>query len=147
MAAENTAKKQRGKPFSKGKGGNPNGRPRGSRNRVTLAVEALLEGEAEALTRKAIEKALGGDMVALRLCLDRIAPAKKDAHVTFALPAMKTAADAAKAAGAILKAVAAGGLTPSEGTAIAGLVDTYRRALEIHEIESRIAALERKNLK
>lgn len=147
MVADKTAKKQRGKPFPKGDGGNPNGRPKGSRNKVTLAVEALLEGDAEALTRKAIEKALGGDMVALRLCLDRIAPAKKDAPVTFALPAMKTAKDAAKAAGAILKSVAAGGLTPSEGTAIAGLVETYRRALETHEIESRITALERKQPK
>ena len=97
--------------------------------------------------RKAIEKALEGDMVALRLCLDRIAPAKKDAPVTFALPAMKTAADAVTAAGAILKAVATSEMTPSEGTAIAVLVETYRRALETQEIESRIAALERKNPK
>ena len=134
-------------PFSPGESGNPNGKPKGSRNKVTLAVEALLEGDAEALTRKAIEKALDGDMVALRLCLDRIAPAKKDVPVTFALPAMKSAADAVTAAGAILKSVADGGLTPSEGTAIAGLVETYRRALETHEIESRIAALERKNPK
>jgi len=32
-----------------------------------------LEGEAEALTRKAVELALEGDVTALRLCLDRIA--------------------------------------------------------------------------
>ncbi len=147
MTAVTTAGKQRGKPFPQGESGNPNGRPKGSRNKVTLAVEALLEGDAETLTRKAIEKALEGDMVALRLCLDRIAPAKKDAPVTFALPAMKTAADAVTAAGAILKAVATSEMTPSEGTAIAVLVETYRRALETQEIEARIAALERKNPK
>ncbi len=130
-----------------GQSGNLAGRPRGSRNKVTLAVEALLEGDAEALTQKAIEKALEGDMTALRLCLDRIAPAKKDTPVTFALPAMETAADAVTSSGAILKAVAAGEMTPSEGTAIAGLIETYRRALETQEIEARIAALERKNPK
>ena len=147
MSAENTAKIQRGKPFKKGRSGNPKGKPRGARNRATLAIESLFEGEAEALTRKAIEKALEGDMVALRLCLERVAPAKKDAPVTFALPTMETTADAAKAAGAILVAVAAGDLTPGEGTAIAGLVETYRRTLETQEIEARVSALEKEQPK
>lgn len=123
------------------------GKTKGSRHRVTLAVEALLEGEAEALTRRAVEKALDGDTMALRLCLDRIAPPRKDAPVAFFLPAMTTAADAAKAAGAILEAVAAGDMTPSEGTAVAALVETFRRALETTELERRIAALEKENLK
>ena len=45
----------RGRPFQPG---NP-GRPKGARHKVTVAVEALLEGEAEGLTRKAIELAKG----------------------------------------------------------------------------------------
>ena len=47
------------------------GKPRGARHRVTQAMQALLDGEGEALTRKAIEMALSGDGLALRLCLDR----------------------------------------------------------------------------
>ena len=74
MAAENTAQQQRGRPFEKGTSGNPSGRPRGSRNATTLALEALLDGQANALTQKAIDLALAGDMAALRLCLDRILP-------------------------------------------------------------------------
>ena len=35
----------------------------GSRNNATLACEALLEGQAEALTQKAVDMALGGDTV------------------------------------------------------------------------------------
>ena len=66
--------KQRGRPFEKGRSGNPAGRRRGSRNRSTQAAQLLLEGEAEALTRKAVELALGGDPAALRLCLDRVIP-------------------------------------------------------------------------
>src|ERR1700693_659671 len=72
MTAENTTKEQRGKPFTPGASGNPDGRPKGSRNKSTLALEALLDGQAEALTQKAVELALAGDITALRLCLDRI---------------------------------------------------------------------------
>ena len=61
-------KKARGRPFAKGVSGNPAGRPVGSRNKATLLALQLLEGEAEALTRKAVEQALEGDTTALRLC-------------------------------------------------------------------------------
>ena len=53
--------------------GNP-GKPKGARHRATLAVAALLDGEAEALTRKAVDMALAGDRAAMRLCLERLAP-------------------------------------------------------------------------
>jgi hypothetical protein len=74
--SENTGEQQAGR-FRKGQSGNPAGRPRGARNATTLAAEALLAGEAAALTRKAIELALDGDVVALRICLDKILPARQ----------------------------------------------------------------------
>lgn len=89
-----------------------------------------------------MEIALEGDTTALRLCLERIAPAKKDAPVTFNLPPMQSAADAAKAAGAVLDAVALGELTPTEGAHVMALIETYRRTLETTELEERMAALE-----
>ena len=61
-----------GRPFEKGRSGNPAGRPCGARNKATLAAEALFDSEAEALSRKAVELALGGSEGALRICLDRI---------------------------------------------------------------------------
>lgn len=121
--------------------GNP-GRPRGTRLRVTRAVEELMEGEAEALTRKAIEMALGGDTTAIRLCMERIAPPRKDAPVEFGLPSMETATEAAQAASAVLKSVSEGVLTPVEGASVMSLVDSYRRTLEVSELENRIVALE-----
>ena|SRR5690554_2990817 len=121
--------------------GNP-GRPRGARHKATRAALALLDGEAEALTRQAVTMALDGDGAALRLCLERIAPPRKDAPVAFTLPPMQSAADAAKAAGAVLEAVAEGDLTPLEGAHIMGLVEAYRRTLETSELEARVAALE-----
>src|SRR6476469_4946603 len=94
-AGRDTRKRRGGAPpFQKGQSGNPRGRPLGARNRATQAIEALLDGEAQALTRKAIEMALGGDMVAMRLCLDRLAPPRRDRPVPFSLPKIETAADA-----------------------------------------------------
>ncbi|HCQ59829.1 MAG TPA: hypothetical protein DIU10_18305 [Sulfitobacter sp.] len=121
--------------------GNP-GRPRGARHKVTQAIEAMLEGQQEALTQTAIDKALEGDVTALRLCLDRIAPARKDAPVSFDLPEIETAEDAAKAARAILKAIAEGDVTPLEAATVMAVVEQFRRTLETTEIERRITALE-----
>ena len=81
------------------------GRPKGSRNKATIAIDSLLEGQAEALTQTAISKALGGDSIALRLCMDRIAPPMKDKPVVFPLPKMRDAMDASEAAGSVLSAV------------------------------------------
>lgn len=121
--------------------GNP-GRPRGARHKTTLAIEALMEGEGEALAQKAIDLALEGDMGALRLCIERIAPVRKDAPVNFDLPSIKSASEASEAARAVLQAVSEGGLTPVEGVTVMGLIEQFRRVLETTELEIRISALE-----
>lgn len=118
------------------------GKPHGTRHKATRAALNLLEGEAEALTRMAVTMALGGDTTALRLCLERIAPPRRDASVTFALPPISSALDAARAAAAVLDAVSIGELTPTEGAHVMGLVETCRRTLEMTELEARVAALE-----
>ena len=117
--------------FTDGNGG----RPKGSRNKATIAIDSLLEGQAEALTQTAISKALDGDSIALRLCMDRIAPPMKDKPVVFPLAQMRDAMDASKAAGSVLSAVSDGTLTPIEGTRVMGLIDSYRRTLELTDIE------------
>jgi hypothetical protein len=118
--------------------GNP-GRPPGARNKATLAAMALLEGEAEAITRKAIELALAGDTVALRLVLDRLLP--KGRAVRLDLP-LRTLADLDQATEAISGALAEGMVTLDEVAALAGLVEARRRLLETTELERRLAALE-----
>ena len=143
MKPENSGAKQTGR-WKPGQSGNPAGKPKGTRHRATQAVEALLEGQAEALTQKAIEKALEGDGVALRLCLERIAPARKDAAVCFDLPAIATAADTVTASSALLEAVAAGNVTPDEASRIMGLLTSHKTLVEVCELERRIEALEAK---
>ncbi|WP_424753338.1 DUF5681 domain-containing protein [Methylobacterium sp.] len=128
--------------FEKGKSGNPAGRPKGSRNKSMLALDAILAGEAEAITRKAIELALEGDTQALRMCMDRLMPARKDRPVQFDLPVIETTADLPKATHALLQAVAAGELTPSEAADISKSVDAHVRAIEATDLHERLARLE-----
>lgn len=123
--------------------GNP-GRPKGARNKVTRAAEALLDGEAEALTRKAIELALEGDTIALRLCLERILPPRKERPVTVELPRVENPSDALAASAALLAAVANGVLAPGEAHEIARLLAIHLEAVEMHELAARITALEEK---
>jgi len=140
--AANTAGKQRGRPFRKGESGNPAGKAPGTRNKATILVQALLEGEAEAVGRVAVDKALEGDMCALRLVLERLLPKKRDAPVRFKLPKLKSARDLPRATEAILEAASRGELTPAEAQGLAGILEHHRKALEISELESRVAALE-----
>jgi Family of unknown function (DUF5681) len=128
--------------FRKGKSGNPAGRPPGSRNRATLAVESLLESQAQALTRTAIELALEGDTTALRLCLERIVPQQKSRAVTFAVPRIDRIEDLAGAIGSIFQEVAGGRLRLDEGAALVGMLESKRRAMETIELEKRLRALE-----
>jgi hypothetical protein len=139
-----TAVRQQNKPwqFQPGQSGNPKGRPKGCRHRATVAAEALLDGEAEGLTRKAIELALEGDTTALRLCLERILPARKDRPVQLQIPEIEGAQDLAKVTLTLLEAVAAGALAPTEAGEVAKLVEVHRRTVETVEIEGRLRRVE-----
>jgi hypothetical protein len=128
--------------FRKGQSGNPAGRKPGSRNRATMAAEALLEGEGEALTRKAIELALEGDTTALKLCLERVVPRRRSRSVAFAVPPIERVEDLAPAIGAIFGEVADGKLRLDEGAALVGMLEAKRRAMETIDLEQRLRALE-----
>lgn len=137
--------KTRGKPFTKGKSPNPAGRPKGSRARTALALEAILDGEAETVTRKAIEMAKGGDAVALRLVLDRLVPPRRERLIEFALPEVNTAADVVKATGAVLKATSEGEITPSEAAELGKLLAAHVEAIKATDHEERLKAIEEKS--
>ena len=127
-----------------GQSGNPKGRPRGSRNRVTLVALAAMEEGAEAIARKVVDMAKQGDMSAARLVLERLVPPAKERPIFLALPDTGTANGIADAQNAILQAVAAGDLLPGEGATMVGIVEARRKAVETLELEQRITALETK---
>jgi hypothetical protein len=128
--------------FGKGQSGNPSGRPPGARNKATLTAELLLDGEAEALTRKALELALGGDAAALRLCFDRIIPPRRQRAVQLGLPQVTSAADLGATMAAITNAAARGAITPGEAAELARVVEIFVRAVETSDFERRLRALE-----
>lgn len=142
--AETTVRKQRGpgRRFQPGQSGNPNGRPVGCRNATTLAVEALLEGEAEAITRRVVNAALDGDMTAIKLVMDRVAPARKSRPIQLDLPPVTDARGVALAQATVVASVASGEITPDEGMALSGLLEARRRGLETEELAARLQHLE-----
>ena len=128
--------------FRPGVSGNPAGKPRGARHEALKALDAIGQANAEAIMQKAIEMALDGDVTAQRILLDRIWPAARGRTVRFTLPPIRTAADAAEAAGAVLRAVSDGELTPEEGGAVAALLEAHREAILVRDLEERLRKVE-----
>jgi hypothetical protein len=131
----------RGRLFQPGRSGNPAGRRRGSRNKATLAAATLLDGEALGLTRRAVEAALAGDMLAMKLCFERVLPRCHDRPVTFSLPSLAAIGNGeidepspqnvSRAMNAVTTALACGEITPGEAATIAGVYETFVRTAGI----------------
>ena len=128
--------------FQKGQSGNPAGRPRGARSRTTRLMQSLLAESAESIGRKVIALAEEGDIAAIRVCVDRLAPALKDEPVDIELPSLEKPADSVAAAAAIVAGVAAGELTPSQAAQLAKVVDVYVRAIETKAFDERLSKVE-----
>jgi hypothetical protein len=140
--AENSATIQRGRPFPKGTSGNPAGKPKGARHRATIAAEALMSGEADAIVRAVIEKAKTGDMTAAKIILDRVAPIRKGAPLEVDLPAVATTEGITAALAALVAEMSAGTVTPEEAQTVASVIEAQRKAIETSELELRLRAIE-----
>lgn len=139
---ENSGRNQAGQ-FVKGSSGNPRGKPRGTLHKATRAALAMMEGQLEGLTQVVINRALEGDMTALRLVFDKLVPQAKEAPIAsgLSLPEL-TAQNLPTAAATIVQAVAAGLLLPSEGQVLTSMLAGLGKTLELSELERRIAVLE-----
>jgi hypothetical protein len=138
----NAGRKQRG-GFQPGQSGNPRSKLAGTRHRVTLLAEKLLQDDADGVVRAVLTAAKAGDMTACRLILDRTMPPRRGRPVAFPLPPVQTAADLPAALAAIVAAVAAGLLTPDEGQGIAAVLDCWRKGVETTGLADRMDAIER----
>jgi hypothetical protein len=139
---ENTEKKQESTRYKKGQSGNPAGRPRGSRNKATLASEILLEGDAENITRKLIELALDGNMMAIKLCINLYHQARKGRLINLRLPTLKSPKDSTRAVAGIFKATISGEITTSEGEGLSNIVADYNKCYELQEMDERLREVE-----
>ena len=128
--------------FKPGKSGNPKGRPPGAKGKATMTAKAILEGEAKALTLKAVEMALDGDSIAMRICLERIYPKPKESIIKARLPDIKQASEIPLAIAKIFQMIGNGKLTIDQGKTLAGIAAAQGNILEMAELEKRITALE-----
>ncbi len=114
--------------------------PDGARDRAILMAERRLRDGLEAVVAAIIEAARAGDMAAARLVLDRVLPAPRDRHISFALRPIACTEDAIKASADILAAMAKGEITPGEAEAVAKLLHNFIAASELREFERRLEA-------
>jgi len=137
----NSAPIARGRPFAKG---NPS-RPKGVRHKSTLLCEKLMRDDAKEIVQAVVTAAKAGDMVAAKIVLDRISPARKGRPIHFDLPEARTADDVAAALAAVVTAMAAGELTPDEASMVASVLEVRRKSIETVELENRLRVLESKS--
>ena len=116
--------------FQPGQSGNPAGRPPGSLNRKTLALAAAYEAKAEEAANDVMERAKSGDPAAMRLCMERAAPAGRHRRFAFALPRIRTPEDAEAAIDVVMDGLAEGMLSLPE---VAELLRLVERLLKMAE--------------
>lgn len=140
-AAPNAAaKKVIGRPFPKGRSANPRGMRKGTRHKKTLWLEEMSEDDRAAIIAKATRMAKRGDQTVLRYVLDRINPVRR--RVRLALKPIKTTADVVAALETVTAAMAAGKIAPAEAQEIAAVIELQRSAIQTHDNEVRLRAME-----
>lgn len=144
--AENTAKKQRGRPFEKGKSGNPNGKPKGCKNHATRLALGLAEGQLENIMQNLINLALDGDLTAMKLLLDKVLPNSRERSLPqLNLSITENAKDLPRISAEIIKAVTSGTITPTEGEKLNALLASHAQIIATADFEERLKKLERVN--
>ena len=131
--------------WRKGTSGNPAGRPAGSRNKTTLACEQLLGDMAEQLTEKAVELAMTGNINALRLCLERIMPPRKERCINLELRPITSLQDLPIQFQDLTTAVAEGRITPVEAESLSNILESHAEIMERVNLDRRIVELEAKS--
>jgi hypothetical protein len=131
-------RKPRGRPFQSG---NP-GRPPGSKNKVTRALEQLAEGQAEQVFQKVTEQALAGDVPSQKIFLDRVYPPAKGRPINVRIPPINGPQDALSTIAAIFREIGEGQLTTDEINALSLAVGRFIQIIELKDHERRIDALE-----
>jgi hypothetical protein len=128
--------------FKNGTSGNPFGRPAGSRNKATLACEQLLDGKSELLTAKLLDMALEGNIHAMRMCLDRTLPPRRERCINLELRPITSLQDLPILYQDITTAIADGRITPGEGLCLSNILSSHAQTMDRVNLDRRVAELE-----
>ena len=126
------------KGFEKGVSGNPEGRPPGSKNKLSQLAQKLLEADAEEIVTAIIEKAKSGDPTAQRLCLERIMSPMRSSAIQIDLPKLGTPQDILKGYDVLFEALGNGDLTMDELDRLSNILENRRKAIVTAELAERI---------
>jgi hypothetical protein len=135
---------KRGRPFEAGnKFGR--GRPRGSRNKSTIAMEDLLSEYSEPLARKAIVMGLQGDKTMLKMLLDPTLKACRALKANIGTIKVETLADLSSASMMIINKTTKGEISLDVAGGLSALLDGRRHVIETEDLEKRLRDLESKS--
>jgi hypothetical protein len=138
-----TATRSTGRPFKSGQSGNPKGRPRGARSKVSSRVVETLEASIDKVLPAIIEKAVEGNPAALKIIFDRISPAPRTPpREPYELGALDDITACAGEVKRLASAVAAGDVDEDHAAAIRATIESAAKMFEHVDLEARLAAIE-----
>ena len=147
LLGHNTKSRDNAGKWRPGQSGNPQGCKTGSRHRITKAAEIIFEEQSTAISERAVAMALDGHAGMIKMILERIVPVKKSVPIRLPdLPQVNNVSDASRLTGYILKSVADGRLSPVDGEIISRSAERHLRALQVGDLEQRLAELEQQLL-
>ncbi|MCH9048934.1 MAG: hypothetical protein IH836_08375, partial [Proteobacteria bacterium] len=128
--------------FKPGESGNPDGRPKGAKDKRTQYRE-LFEPHADALIQKAIDLALAGDTTCLKMCIDRLVSPFRAKNATVTLDDIE--GSLTEKGEKIITAMGNGEVTPADTSSMLSALAAQARIIEIEELEKRVSDLEARN--
>jgi hypothetical protein len=131
----------RGKPFQPGNTLG-RGRPKGSSNKPKSPAQELLEEYHLALTRKCLSLAASGNLAAMRICMDRLAPPRPNGCIRISLPKIRTLQDVEMAADKIMQAMGRSRIMPAEGKTVTESLMLIAQMIGNTQMQTRIEKLE-----
>ena len=127
--------------FRPGQSGNPDGRPKGSRNKTTLMLEKLGD-DIDELLAATKRKALKGDMQAMQILLDRALPVRRPTLPTISVPGLQEAMTLTEKGQAVLNAIGNSEIPPDVGASLLNALGNVSRLVEVDELLKRVEKLE-----
>ena len=123
--------------FAKGQSGNPRGRP--ARKSVR---EMVGEVKLAAVVAKLQELAAGGDALAGKVLLEKAVATPRPESTRVTIAGFDDAKTPTEKADLIMRAAAAGEISPSVAQELSGALASTLKVMEVEELARRVAAIE-----